>query len=375
MREATSFRRRLAILTFIALACGAVFSCSNKSPVETAEGQEKPTDAVAEVTVTHVKRADVTTSLAVTGTVAALPNHDVRVSSLVSGKVAGMMVAEGDHVAAGQIMAKIEDRPYEDQARQAEAAVEQARASVENARLTRDRNESLYQRGIAARKDLEDARTQLSVDEATLRQAEAALALARLQITRTDVRSPLEGVVVKRLVSVGEQVDGTASQALFEVANVNEVELFANVPALYLEKVRIGQTLKISTDSIPGKVFAARVVAISPAVDPNTNVGLVRIGIDNRGGPLRLGMYLAAQLPLETHSQALVVPPEAVYRDQEGRPIIYRVQGDYADAIPVKVGIETQEHAELVEGVREGDTVVLANGYGLGEHTRIRIKQ
>lgn len=60
-------------------------------------------------------------------------------------------------------------------------------------------------------------------------------------------------------------------------------------------------------------------VAISPAVDPGTNVGLVRIRIANSAGLLRLGMYLAAQIPLETHAQALVVPPQAIYRYQEGK--------------------------------------------------------
>jgi RND family efflux transporter MFP subunit len=321
-----------------------------------------------------VERADISSSLSVSGTVAALPNQDVRVSSLVPGRVALMMVAEGDRVRGGQILAKIDDRLLQDQMQQAEAAVEQARASVENARLNRDGNENLFQRGIAARKDLEDARTQLSVSEAVLRQAQAALALARLQLARTEVHAPLDGVVVKRLVSVGEQVDRTAAQPLFEVANVSEVELFGNVPAVYLQKIRVGQTLRIATKAFPGKELAARVVAISPAVDPSTNVGLVRIRIANSSGLLRLGMYLAAQLPLETHAQALVLPPQAVYRDQEGRPLVYRVRGENAEAVPVKIGLETPQRTELLEGVQVGDTVILANGYGLGEHSRIQLE-
>ncbi len=375
MRPATNSQETLICLTVLALCSVAFPACSNKARPESAEDSGNSATAVTEVTVTRVERADVTTNLSVSGTVAALPNQDVRVSSLVPGRVSRMMVAEGDHVRAGQDLAKIDDRPYQDQAQQAEAAVEQARANLENARLNRDRNENLVQRGIAARKDLEDARTQLRVDEAGLRQAEAALALARLQLTRTEVRSPLDGMVVKRLVSVGEQVDGTAAQPLFEVANVAEVELFGNVPAVYLQKIHVGQAVQIATDALPGRDFAARVVAISPAVDPTTNVGLVRIRIANGAGLLRLGMYLATPLPLETHSMALVVPPQAIYRDQEGRFLVYRVQGQDAEAVPVKVGIETRARAELLSGVQAGDTVILTNGYGLGEHARIRVKQ
>lgn len=372
MRITTASRKCLVSFAVVTVWCGVFAACSNKP--ESDEGAAKPADAVTEVTVTRVERADISSSLSVSGTVAALPNQDVRVSSLVPGRVARMMVAEGDRVRGGQILAKIDDRPLQDQAQQAEAAVEQARASVENARLNRDRNENLFQRGIAARKDLEDARTQASVNEAAVRQAEAALALARLQLSRSEVRAPLDGVVVKRLVSVGEQVDGTASQPLFEVANVSEVELFGNVPAVYLQRIRVGQTLRIATDAFPGKELAARVVAISPAVDPTTNVGLVRIRIANSSGLLRLGMYLAAQLPLETHAQALVVPPQAIYRNQEGRSLVYRVQGENAEAVPVKIGLETQERTELLEGVQAGDTVILTNGYGLGEHSKVKVK-
>ncbi len=362
-----------AALTVVGSLC--LFACSRKPAADDeAEAPANPAQVLAEVTVTRVKRADISSMLTVTGTVAALPNQDVKVSSLVPGRIARMMVAEGDHVSQGQVLAKIDDRTFLDQIQQADGAVQQAQANLENARLNRERNENLFQRGIAARKDLEDARTQVSVSEAALRQAEAALALARLQLARTEVRSPLAGTVVKRFASVGEQVDGTAAQPLFEVANVDQVELFANVPAVYLGKIRANQTLPISTDAFPGKTFAGRIVGISPAVDPSTNVGLVRIRISNPGGPLRLGMFLSGQLPLETHANALVVPPQAVYRDEAGQPHVYRIRGDSAELVPVKLGLETRDRVELISGVQAGETVILTGGYGLGDHAKVKVK-
>jgi len=357
-----------------ALACLLTPACSRNPNPASGESPESQQEAISEVTLTRVARADVTAMLAVSGTLAALPNQDVRVSSLVPGRVARMMVAEGDHIRAGQLLAKIEDRPFLEQIQQADATVAQAKANLENARLNRERNENLFQRGIAARKDLESARTEESVNAAALRQAEATLALARLQVARTEVRSPLDGIVVKRIVSVGEQVDGTAAQPIFEVANVREVELFGNVPALYLDKIRVGQRLQISTDAFPGKEFAGRVVAISPAVDPSSDIGLVRIRISNGAGLLRLGMFLTAQVPLETHAQALVVPSQAIYRDQEGMPQVYRVVGESAEAVPVKLGLETQDRVELLAGVQAGDTLILTGGYGLGARSRIKVK-
>src|SRR5438094_7377928 len=376
MKRTESLGRIVVTLAALVAAMGCLLACSRKSAAG-GEGEKSGStaDSAAEVTVTTVARADVTSALTVTGTLAPLPNRDAKVSALVQGRIAGMMVAEGDHVNQGQVLAKIEDRPFLDQIQQAEAAVEQAQANVENARLNRDRNEGLLERGIAARKDVEDARTQLSVNQAALRQAEAALALARLQLARTEVRSPLAGTVLKRFASVGEQVDGTAATPLFEIANLEEVELFGNVPALYLGKIRVGARLPVTTDAFPAQTFAGKVVAISPAVDPSTNVGTVRIRMSNSRRLLRLGMFLSAQLPLETRGKALVVPAQAVYRDEQGNPEVYRVEGDDASAVPVKLGIETKSQVELLSGVQAGDTVILAGGYGLKDHAKIKVRE
>ena len=354
------------------LSCS--LACSRPPASDEEEGSGNPASAVAEVTLTRVARGDISSTLTITGTIAALPNRDVRVSSLVAGRVARVMVAEGDRVKQGQLLAAIEDRPYRDQLQQAQAGVEQAKANLENARLNLHRNETLFQRGIAAGKDLEDARTQASIAASALDQAQAALALAKLQISRTEVHSPLTGIVAKRFVSVGEQVDGTAAQPLVEVADTAEVELFGNVPALYLRYMHVGQKLPLATEAFPGKEFSGRVVAISPAVDPSTNVGLVRIRVANALGLLRLGMFLSAQVPLETHANALVVPSQAIYRDEQGQPRIFRVQGDAAEAIPVRLGIETQDRVELLSGAQEGETIILAGGYGLGERARVKVQ-
>jgi RND family efflux transporter MFP subunit len=359
----------------LALAVLLLPSCSKKPSGDEGEDKEEgAANIVAEVTVTRVERADIASTLSVSGTISALPNQDVRVSSLVPGRVARMMVAEGDRIQEGQVLAKIDDRPFHDQVQQAQAAVDQAKANLENSDLSLQRNQRLLERGIAAQKDFEDARTQATVNKALLSQAEAALSLARLNLARTEVRSPLTGMVVKRLLSAGEQVDGTAAQPVFEVANTSEVELYGNVPALYLDKIRVGQALNISTDAFPGKVFQSHIVAISPAVDPATNVGLVRIRIANAAGLLRLGMFLTAQVPLESHRNTLVAALEAVYRDQDGNPEIYRVEGEKAEAIPVKLGLETRDRVELLSGAEEGETIILGGGYGLPAHAKIKVK-
>src|SRR5436309_1045298 len=354
----------------VALAC----ACSSKTGGDANEGDGKTPQQEATVTVTKVARGGITSWLTITGTVAALPNQDVRVSALIPGRIAKMMATEGDRGHAGQVLAKIEDRPFLDQIQQAEASVAQAKANLDNAQLSLTRNDDLFKRGIAARKDLEDARTLLSVDQAAVHQAEATLSLARLQLSRTEVHSPLQGTVVKRFLSDGEQVDGTAASAIFEVADLRQVELFGNVPANYLGRIRAGQTLPVSSDAFPGKTLRGRIVAISPAVDPATNVGQVRIRISNPQGQLRLGMFLSAQLALETHANVLLAPSPAVYRDEEGQPEVYQVQGDTATAEPVKLGLATSERTEIAAGVQEGETIILTGGYGIEKQAKVKVQ-
>jgi len=330
--------------------------------------------ATAEVTLARVARADISQVVTLTGTAGAPLNQDVRVSALVAGRIVDLKVAEGDRVAIGELLAKLDDLPYRDQLQQAEAAAQQAKASWENAQLAFQRNEDLFNRGIAARKDMEDTRTQQSVAAAALRQAEAALELAHLQVTRTRILSPLNGEVVKRFVSVGEQVDGTAAQPIVEVANLREVEFLGNAPAMYLAKMRPGDLVEVTSQSMPGENFPGRVVAISPAVDPVTGLGLVRIRVPNPGGALRMGVYLSADIPIETHAHALVVPPAAIYRNEAGEPRVFVVNGDTAMAVPVKLGIETKDRIELLSGVKEADTVILTGGYGLGNQAKIQVQ-
>ncbi len=339
-----------------------------------ASDEDESAQVVAEVTVTKVARANVQQTAAISGNVVAPPNQDVKLSALVAGRIETLSAAEGDHVHQGQLLAAIDSHTYEDQLRQAQAASTQAGATLQNAQQNLKRNQTLFQRGIVAGKDLEDAKTQVSIAEAAQLQAKAAEETAELQFERTKIVSPLNGVVAKRYVSIGEQVDGTGAQPIIEVANVDEVELSGSLSALYLSKVHVGEAVPITSESFPGRIFNGRIIAISPTVDPATNVGSIRIRIANPGGILKLGMYLNAQVPVETHTGALTVPPQAIYHDESGKTQVYEVQGDTAKAVDVKIGIQSSDRVEILDGVKDGDTVILTGGYGLGDTAKIKVK-
>jgi RND family efflux transporter MFP subunit len=215
----------------------------------------------------------------------------------------------------------------------------------------------------------------LQVNTATLRQAEAGLSSAKVQVSRSVVRSPIAGVVIKRFVAVGEQVDGTAAQPAVQVAQVDTLELIGQVPASRLAEIKVGEGFTFETNAVPEKKFTARVASILPAVDPTTNNGTVRIRIENSKRTLKLGQYLSIVLPLKQNGPRLLVPVQSIYPNDTGEPQAYRVTNDEAEAVLVKVGIQSGGFAEILEGVSEGDTVVVTGGYGLPEKSKVHVKQ
>jgi RND family efflux transporter MFP subunit len=373
MERVRLLARRAFVAGLVAFAAVAMGACSKKSGGDSDEEGAKAALPAA-VTTTTVTRADVSRTLLINGPVAAVPNRDVKVSSLVSGRVAELKVAEGDRVTAGQLIAKIDDHAMRDQVTQAEAAVQQASSNLENAKQNFTRNQDLFQRGIAARKEVEDARNEQNQTEAALKTANAQLSTAQLQLTRTDIRTPINGTVVKRSVSGGEQVDGTPATPIVEVAELSEVELAANVPAASMALLKQGQTVPLKTDALPGRNFTGRIAAISQSVDPNSNAGLVRIRVSNGEGALRLGMFLGAQIPIETHKNVLTVPVQSIYRDEEGKARVFQVQGDTAIEHEVTLGIETATRDEITDGVDEGQTIILSGGYGLEDKAKITVQ-
>ena len=344
--------------------------CKRSGSDEEIESAAVPTIAAETGTV---ERRDLVEPLLVRGSVTALPNEDIKLASQVAGRVVSMRVAEGDSVKAGQVLAEIETPPLEDQQRQAKAALAQARVALDNAKLNLARTERLFERGIAAGKEVEDARAQQASAEAELEQAQATLAAAERQLARAHVASPISGQVVKRFVGVGEQVDGTPAQPLLEIANVDRVEMAAHVAADDLSKVRVGQRAELVSDAWPERHFEGEVIAISPAVDPATNAALVRLRVANPERALKVGMFAQARIALAEKKGVLVVPPAALSKTEDGAAV-YVVTGEEATRTKVELGLETKDAVEIVSGVKEGQKVLASGVHGLGERAKLAAK-
>ena len=364
------------IRTSLALALTSVFivtGCGKHA--RGSADNDADNSAVPDVTVSKVVRAQISDKLIISGNLATQPNRDAKVAALVPGRIARVLVVEGTPVKDGQVLAELDTTLLREQERQAEGAVAQAKANLGNSQITLQREEGLLGKGVSSRKEVEDARTQLAVNTANLSQAEAGLATARAQVARARVRAPFAGTVVKHFAGVGEQVDGTSAQPIVEVAQIDSLELMGTVPATRLAEIKIGEIFQFEVPNIPDTKFKAKVVSILPAVDPATNNGTVRIHVDNPKHPLKLGEYLTIELPIKQAIPRLIVPKQAIYPDESGEPHVYKISGDQAESVAVQLGIQSNDKAEVLSGLQEGDTVIVNGGYGLPDKAKVHVRQ
>jgi membrane fusion protein, multidrug efflux system len=366
--------KRPAILPHLPLLVILVFCEIGCSKTGDSEESSRNEDSLPTL---HVKVATATKgmineTIEIPGSIVPLVNQDVKVSSLVAGRVTELRVAEGEPVRRGQLIARIDATPYLQQREQAQASLRQAQTNLENDRREMERNRSLFQKGIAAGKEVQDSEALFHVAEAEVEKARAALQAAELQVKRTEIYSPLSGVVLHRLLNSGEQVSGTASDPIVEVANLDTVEMEARVPSRYLGKVRADGQITVTSASYPGQQLQGKIVAVGGAIDPATDTGQVRLRIRNQRSRLKVGMFVQGLLVLQQHQNATLVPASAVVKARQ-ETHVYVVQGETASERAVSLGIQNQEQAEILSGITPGETVLISGNYGLEDKARVII--
>jgi RND family efflux transporter MFP subunit len=295
--------RRALVMVLGMLGC--------RHAAEDAEG-DKP--AAAAVTCQAVEAATIEDTVEFTGVIAPPPKLDAIVSSPIAGRVAQVVVEEGDHVAAGQLLAVIEDPALPAGSLEAKAAVEGARAQKLAAEQEVARQDRLVTTGIGARKDLDEAKAKQAAAAADLATANAKLGLAGAQLARREIRAPRAGVVLHLQRKVGESVDGTAATPLAEIADLSVLELHAQTPPAALRPLREGMAATVRPLGFETAI-AGTVVRVAPAVDPATMLGVVRIALSNSDG-IKVGLKAGEQVVIDhvlglQDGQPLIAPEKA----------------------------------------------------------------
>lgn len=267
-------------------------------------------------------------------------NH-AQILARTTGVVREILREEGDLIAAGDVLLRLEDD-------EALWRVKQAEANQKTARAEYERRQKMEESGLLSAGEFETTVNNLRVREAELE-------LAKLQLSYTRVQSPIDGRVVRRFVDLGAAV--TPSMPLFEVMDVEPLLARVHIPAKRMGFVQSGQEMEIEIDGVEDPLTGT-VSLVSPIVDPTTGTVKVTAEIHRYPAGTRAGDFAEVRIVTARHDRATLVPSRSVFEEQ-GNDILFVVEDGKAVRRVVKTGFVDGDFTEVLDGVTEGELVVV----------------
>ncbi|MFN3750137.1 MAG: efflux RND transporter periplasmic adaptor subunit [Thiobacillus sp.] len=260
----------------------------------------------------------------------------------IDGRIARLRFSEGQPVKKGAVLVELDDADER-------ARVAAVRADLTLAETRFKRSEELVAQNFISRQALDEARANLDILRARLRQEQVAL-------DKTVIRAPFAGVVGLRQVSVGAYV--AKGSDLVRLDALSTLKLEVPVPETFLSLVRVGQPITLTVDALPGQTFSGRVHAVDPVVDPVSRNVRLRARIANPGGTLKPGMFARASADLGGKTHAIVLPEQVIVTRPDGNYVFAVIDGKAA-LRKVVLGKREPGRVEILSGLTAGETVVL----------------
>jgi membrane fusion protein, multidrug efflux system len=350
----------LAAAALVLVACGNANGDSKNG-----EGKEaKEAVSAVPVEVAATRRAEM--AAIYTGTAPVESERKAFVMPKVKGEIRVVLADEGQRVREGQTLARLDG----DQLR-----LEVALNEATYRKLERDyaRNTELQSKGLISAVSIDNLKYELEA-------AKANWDLARLQLSYTNIRSPIAGTVTQRLdvVKVGNTVTPvggvieSADSSLFVVEDLDTLILRVNVPERELAKLSVGQVAELSFDAVPNRTFVGKIALISPYVDSSTATFAVRIRVTETGGLLRPGMFARVAIVYERKPDALQIPRTALL-DGDGPPKVFVVSNGKAAERAVRLGLSSGAMIEVLDGLKDGEQVVVVGQGAVKPGAAVRV--
>src|SRR5436309_1545171 len=280
-------------------------------------------------------------AIGASGQIEAVQSVDLRPE--VDGRIVDILVREGQAVAEGTPLFKVDDAELKAQVAKAEADRDMAQRNLE-------RTKQLIAQNASSQSDLEKA-------EAGYRSAQASYERLKTRLDRTVVRAPFAGLAGRRLVSIGTYV--TQQTPLISLQSVNPQHAVFQVPERYADRLRLGQLVSFQVAAIPGKNFSGEVVFVDPVVELPGRTILIKARVPNPELQLQAGMFIEARLATDMRPNAIVVPEDALM-PLGGATFVWVVKDGKADRRQVTLGVRTAGWAEIQGGgIDAGDQVVV----------------
>jgi RND family efflux transporter MFP subunit len=348
----TKRKRAISIIACQSILVISLAACSGDDKKK-ADGEPVP------VVVGKVQKVQGPETISMSGTVNT-PKSPADVSFLVSGKVLFVGPREGDYVKKGQLLASIDPTDYRLALAAAEAQTGMAEVAHKRAEDEHRRMKMLYDSNSLAPNDYEKFKAAFDSTAQQYEQAVASEKLSRKHLMDATLYTPTSGYIAKRLIEPGD----TAAQghSVFEIVQMDPVEVNVGVPETDVHLVRIGQKAAIKIPALPGKSFQGTVRIINVSADPGTRTYMARITVANPDHILRVGMVAEAKIVGDQTISMMTLPSEAIVRDEQGATMvfIYFPEQQHVYSKRVKIGSFRGTEVEIKEGLAGDESIVIA---------------
>lgn len=352
-------------LPFLLLIPIALAGCSHAAVEEVA------TESAVEVEVAAATVGAIEGHINVSGTVTPAPGADWTIVAPEPARIADLPKAEGDRVSTGDVLVRFDIPTLAAGVSAGRAEVMQARARVESTRAAVTRIAGLVDRGVAAKRELEEAQRDQADAEGALARAESGASAAGALAGRAVVTARFPGVIAKRWHDPGDMVEAAASDPILRVIDPARLQAVASVPASDLPRVVVGRRGRVVG---PGGTAEQEVTVLTrPAqLDPTGSVGDVRLGFTG-ATLLTAGTPVQVSLVAESHANAVLIDAAAVQHEGDEAFVMIVKDDKKAHRQVVTLGLTDGEHVEVLSGVAAGDRIVVKGQNGLPDGADVTI--
>ena len=293
-------------------------------------------------------------SLALTGSVES--RRISVVASEVEGVVETLVAREGDRVEKGQPLVRMRRTNLELRLQAVGGQLQEAEARQNLAQTSLDRNRGLFEEQIISQQQLYDAASEFEAWQGRVVQLQAEVARLEDDLSRTTVRAPFYGIVVRELVSEGEWLG--SGGAVSELLDYRDLEVTVEVPESSFAGLSIGSPARVVISSLGDLEVEGQVRAVVPRADSRARTFPVKVSIDNSEGRIAVGMLARVHLSVGEMRQAVIVPKDAVV-EQGREKVVFRIQDDETvERVSVEVGSATGVWIGVRGAIQVGDRVV-----------------
>ena len=327
-----------------------VSACSDEQTAH----QKRPA-AAHQVEIAQATNKQVSIEKTLPGSLEAI--REVQIYNQQQGLLKTLEFHEGDQVRQDDIIATLDDALFQ-------ADLNKAQATFKQSRLDLKRLKNLSKRKLASDDEIAKAQTALDI-------AQAELNLNKIRLAHTKITAPFSGIISQRLVEPGNVI--SLHSQILSLIDISSLKTKVYVSELLLPLIQQNDQVSIKIDALGDKIFNGHVIRIHPTIDANTRRGVIEVILN----PVPSGAVPGqlARITLKTiNKNRLMIPFDAIRHDNSGA-YVYLLDNNKARLTYIRTGIQSQQEIEILEGLKENDSVVINGFFGLKNNKPVIIKQ